>query len=193
MANKWFKRFREQKQLAVWNKAKSWAGPVAAAIKTFNDLAFGLKLVVAAEEKDTKIMIVLAAGPMTDTGPYGEKVETGPKFKADGLHGHCHALVDKRNEIYFAGVFIPANVAKTNSDQKLVVVLHELIHACGMDEHDQDGIMFDSFQPKDDGLIELRDADKNKGVKAMPPIRVGAKTSCIMKMLWSDGDACTND
>jgi hypothetical protein len=190
MSHPWFKRQRAAGELPVLDKTKAWAGPVAAAIRTFNNLSLGVKLIATTEEKEAKVVVVLANGPTTYKGFYGETVQTGPRFKPDGLHGHSAVLLDRRNEIYFAGVFLPGKVANTTSRQKEIVVLHEFIHACGMDEHDSVGIMYDTFRARDDGLVEL---DQDKGGKAMPPIRVGAKTTCIMKMLWAGGDACTDD
>ena len=71
--------------------------------------------------------------------------------------------------------------------QKEVIVVHEFIHAAGMDEHDDRGIMFPQMGESGDGLIEYL---HDKGSKAMPPIRVGGQTACIMNMLWSGGAAC---
>jgi hypothetical protein len=68
-----------------------------------------------------------------------------------------------------------------------VIVVHELIHACGMDIHDSVGIMFGEMKEANGGLIEYL---HDKGARPMPPIRVGSKTVCTMRMLWSDGEAC---
>jgi hypothetical protein len=48
--------------------------------------------------------------------------------------------------------------------------------------------MIDKFQAKDDGLVELGEPK----AQTMPPLRVGAKTMCIMKMLWAGGEACND-
>jgi len=47
--------------------------------------------------------------------------------------------------------------------------------------------MFAQMGEDGDGLIEYL---HDKGSKAMPPIRVGGQTACIMNMLWSGGPAC---
>jgi hypothetical protein len=130
--------------------------------------------------------VVLANGPAQYTY-YGDTAKTLPSFKADRLHGQASTLADaKRNEIFFAAVFLPGKV-KGPTSQKEVIVVHELIHACGMDIHDSVGIMFGEMKEANGGLIEYL---HDKGAKPMPPIRVGSKTVCTMRMLWSDGETC---
>jgi hypothetical protein len=182
MSTYWFKRIRETPKLPYFNNAATWKGPVAAAIASFNNLSFGVELVPATEEKDARVVFVLANGP-TKYKFSGGTAETGPKFKPDGLHGQTAAQLDSRDEIYFAAIFLPGKVAKTTNDQKEMVVVHEIIHACGMDEHDTEGIMYDTFLAKGSGLIELVSA---AGAKPMPPIRVGGTTSSIMRKLWTE-------
>jgi hypothetical protein len=180
MANLWFKRFREAKELPYFNKASSWKAPIEAAIKSFNGLGFGVQLVPAKEEKDALVAFVLASGPTKHRFP-GGVAETGPKFKADGLHGQTAADLDHRNEIDYATIFLPGNINKTTEVQKEMVVVHEIIHACGMDEHDTEGIMYDKFRDSGTGVIELVPPS---GAKGMPPIRLGAMTVSIMQKLW---------
>jgi len=180
MANEWFKRFREARELPYVNKATSWKVSIDAAIKSFNNLAFNVQLVPAKEDKDALVAFVLANGPTKYPFP-GGTAETGADFKPDGLHGQTAAQLDHRNKIYFAAIFLPGKVSKTTKEQKEMVVVHEIIHACGMDEHDSEGIMYDKFRDDGNGVIELAPAS---GVKGMPPIRVGAMTASIMRKLW---------
>jgi hypothetical protein len=72
-----------------------------------------------------------------------------------------------------------------------MVVVHEFIHACGLNDwHDTVGLMFPDMQEQGGGLIEYL---PEKGAKPMPPIRLGSKTVCKVKMLWSGGEACPDD
>jgi len=180
MAIPWFKRFREAKELPYFNKATTWKQPIEAAITTFNGLKFGVKLVPAKEEKDALVAFVLANGPTKHPFP-GGVAETKPDFKPDGLHGMASLQVDRRGTVYYCAVFLPGLVTKTTKQQKEMVVIHEIIHACGMDEHDSEGIMYDKFRNDGTGVIEL---EYRAGVKGMPPVRVGAMTASIMEKLW---------
>ena len=180
MANLWFKRYREAKELPYINKATSWKTPIEAAIKSFNGLGFGVQLVPTKEEKDALVAFVLANGPTKHPFP-GGVAETKPDFKPDGLHGQTAAQLDRRNEIFYAGIFLPGKVSKSTKEQKEMVVVHEIIHACGMDEHDTEGIMYDKFRNDGNGVIELV---APSGAKGMPPIRLGGMTVSIMRKLW---------
>lgn len=185
MAIKWFKRFREKRELPyVLSKATAWKLPIEAAIASFNNLAFGVRLVPAAEEKDALVAFVLASGPMSHPFP-GGKAETKPDFKPDKMHGHASLQIDRRDEIYYVVVFLPGKVEKITKEQKEMVVVHEIIHACGMDEHDTEGIMYDKFLASGTGVIEMVSP---KGTPAMPPIRVGGTTASIMRSLWPPAD-----
>jgi hypothetical protein len=193
MPTPWLKRIRKTGKLKVLNKAATWASSVEAAMKTFNKLSFGVELVAEKEEKAADIVVVLANGPTQHTH-YGDTVQTSPDFKFDELHGETRTLADQKlNAIFFAGVFLPGKVKKATAGQKEMIVVHEFIHACGLnDAHDHDsvGIMFAQMMEDHGGLIEYL---HDKGAKPMPPIRVGPKTMCKMKMLWSGGETCKDD
>lgn len=140
-------------------------------------------------EKEANIVIILASGA-DQYNYYGDLVTTKVDFKSDKLHGSTNSLVDKkRTEIFFSAIFLPGNAKDVTDKQKEVVVIHEFIHACGMaslnknssEDHDSEGIMFDSMAKEGDGLIEFL---HEKDTKPMPPIRCGTKTVGVMQWLW---------
>jgi predicted Zn-dependent protease len=193
------KRIKKTGQLTVFNKAGIWAAAVDSAIATFNNLALGVKLVGEKEEKSANIVVVLANGP-DQYKYYGDTAKTRSDFKPDGLHGQTTTLTDgKLNEIFFAVIFLPGKVKKATNKQKEVVVVHEFIHACGLDgglpdgkkdpnqDHDSVGIMFGQMKEADDRLIEYL---SEKGAQPMPPIRVGGRTFCKLQTIWANAEAC---
>ncbi len=181
MAIPWFKRFRDRRELPyVLDKATAWKLPIEAAVASFNKLAFDVRLIPAKEGDQPLIAFVLAEGPMKHHFP-GGVAETGPKFKPEKMHGQAALALDGRKVIYFVTVFLPGKVQKITKDQKEMVIVHEIIHACGMDEHDTEGIMYDVFLASGSGVIEMVSP---KGTPAMPPIRVGGTTVSIMRTLW---------
>lgn len=191
----WIKSLRETKQLKVFNTAKSWAVPVTAALRSFNHLALGVSMVAEKEEKKANIVLVpgqnAAAEYKYRDAYYGEvNVKTKSDFKADSLHGRANTLKDAdSNEIFFAVIFLPGKLKKATNAQKEVIIVHELIHACGFEEHDSAGVMFSPMMEQGGGLIEYL---HEKDDKPMPPIRVGAKTRCAVKLLWS-GEGCEKE
>ncbi len=192
MPHPWLKRIRKTGQLTVFNKATAWAVPVDAAIKSFNNLSLGVKIVVEEDEKAANIVLVLANRAGEQYKHYGDTAKTLPTFKADDLHGQASTFLDdKLGEIFFATVFLPGKVKKATDSQKEVIIVHELIHACGLDGwHDSVGIMFGQMDKTDGGLIEYL---HDKGAKPMPPIRLGSQTACRVKMLWSSAEVCKDD
>jgi hypothetical protein len=205
MPTPWFKRFRASGQLSVFNKGGAWSAATDKAMATFNSLGFPVKLVAAEDEEHALIVVKLAMGADSVTN-WGKKVTTGPNFDPTKFHGSTRPLTEiherkKTYEIIFAAIFLPGRVTPTEA-QKEVVVVHEFIHACGLDggqpdgskdeigqDHDSEGIMFAQMKEDGSGLIEYL---HDKGAKAMPPIRVGGKTRCKIQSIWGS-EACKKD
>jgi hypothetical protein len=187
VATPWFTRVRSGKKLLVLSRATTWAKAVRGAVKRFNDLNFGVTLEFTDDFVKANIIVVQVKGPSSIDGS-GVSVSSGADFKADGLHGKTALAIDRRNQVYFAGTFLPEAADKTTQTQKEMITLHEFIHAAGMDEHDSSGIMYDVFQAKGDGVAELAPP----GMPTMPAVRVGVQTACIMSMLWADGPTCSS-
>ena len=128
--------------------------------------------------------VILAAGA-AEYNFSGAVARTGARFKSDGLHGLTFKFSDeKTKEHLFAVIFLPGKAKTATKKQKEVVIVHEFIHACGVDEHDTFGIMFGVMAEEGGGLIEYI---KTEGANPMPPIRVGSKTLSVMQNLWPRG------
>lgn len=204
MPTPWLKRIRETGQLSVHTIAGAWAAAVDKSVVTFNGLGFPVRLVNEKEENKANIVVKLSSGP-DSYKHYVDVAATGSDFDASRLHGLTSTLTDsndrkKKYEIFFAAIFLPGKAQATNG-QKEVILVHEFIHACGLDggmpdgsknknqDHDSIGIMFAQMAKEGDGLIEYL---HDKGAKAMPPIRVGPQTICKTQMIWGS-EACKKD
>ncbi len=198
MPTPWFRRYRKEGQLTVFNKGGAWTAAVNTAIATFNGLGFGVKLVPTNDERNANIVVKLSNG--SETYPHPSKTIT-TNFDAKELHGRAHTLSDGKRglEIFFAIAFLPGLVKNPTPGQMEVVTVHELIHCAGLngknpdnsgvkgDDHDDIGIMYPQMIREGSGLIEhLHEA----GTPAMPKIRVGPKTMCKMRTLWAAGAEC---
>jgi hypothetical protein len=202
MGIKWVSYIRKDGELKVYNAAPTWAVAVRKAIEEFNKLSLGVKLVTVTEQPKANIVVKAAKGKDSidfADAYYEGTVPTSAKFKPDILHGYCGTLRDKeKNLIAFAGIFLPGSVRATD-DQKMVITLHEFIHASGLNgisedgtenanqDHDLEGIMAGQMKVSGKGLIEYMPM---KGAKAMPPIRISEKTRCLARALWSHPDQC---
>ena len=178
MPTPWLKRIRETGQLTVHNKARTWAVPVDAAIARFNTLGLSLKLVSEKNETSANVVVTLSAGGDSYTY-YGDTAKA--RFDASIMHGQTTTLADKkRNEIFFAVIFLPGKVKNATAEQKEVMALHELIHACGLDggtgggaqdknqDHDDVGIMVANMKVDGKGLIEYHAGEGRQGHAAGP-------------------------
>jgi hypothetical protein len=198
MPTKWMPPMRRAQQLTVFNKGGSWSAAVETAIATFNSLGFGIKLVPErGDEKAANIVVKLSNGE--ESYPrYDDTIMVS--FPAEQMHGRCHTLIHpRRKEIYFAGIFLPGKVENITPKQKEVIIVHELIHAAGLNgklagvaddpkgDHDSVGIMFPQMKVSGDGLIEYL---ADKGAQPMTPIRVGSQTMCNLRMLWTNESSC---
>ncbi len=197
MPTPWFRRFRKEGQLTVFNKGGSWAAAINKAILTFNSLGFGVKLVPTNDERNANIVVKLSDGK--ETYPHPRK-SISVDFDATELHGRAQTLSDGRRglEIFFAIAFLPGKVKDPTPGQMEVVTVHELIHCAGLngqnpdgsdapnDDHDSIGIMYPQMKREGQGLIEYL---HDKGAKPMPAIRVGPQTMCKLRMLWT-GTEC---
>jgi len=205
MPTSWFRRVKRSGELTVFNNAGAWSSEVERALTTFNSLGFPVKLVKTADEKNALIKVKLAMGP-DSLSSWGKTVSTKRDFDVTELHGLTIPLTEinerkKTYEIIFAGIFLPGK-AEATAKQKEVVVVHEFIHACGLDgglpdgskdakgqDHDVVGIMFPQMKKEADGLIEYL---PEKDAAPMTPIRVGKQTRCKIQMIWGT-EACRND
>jgi hypothetical protein len=205
MPTPWFRRVKQAGELTVFNNGGTWSSDVEKALATFNGLGFPVKLVKTTDEKNALIKVKLAMGP-DSVSSWGNTVSTKSDFDPSFLHGLTVPLTEiherKRTfEIIFAGIFLPGK-AEATSRQREVIVVHEFIHACGLDEgqtdgskdakgqdHDVVGIMFPQMKTQGDGLIEYL---AEKDAAPMTPIRVGSQTRCKIQMIWGT-EACRND
>ena len=203
MPTTWYKRVQRSGKLTVFNKAGAWAHEAETALATFNGLGFPVTLEKTDDEKNANIVVKLSKGADSQTN-WGKTANTGADFDPTILHGltvpltEIHEKPRKTFEIIFAAIFLPGRVEATKK-QREVIIVHEFIHACGLDggqpdgtkdkigqDHDDRGIFFGQMAKEGDGLIEyLHDKD----AAAMPPIRVGGNTRTKIKQIWGADDS----
>lgn len=186
MPSPWHPRVVRAKKLNVFNDAGIWAVHVKKAFTDFNGLGFPVTLAWAEDKVKADVVVRLSNGNDTEFG------WAKSNFNAASTHGQTISDVDDRNRVSKSVVFLPAKLARVSNDIKVLVVVHELIHASGLiEKNDHDpggGIMAAKFQ-----LIsgKLREASEDRNLRGMPPIRVGGWTRCTLNPLW--GGECEED
>lgn len=192
MAIPWERVVKRRGKLRVHNKAGGWSGAVTSAIATFNALGFPVQLETETNESSAEIVVVLSNGH--DSYPHPQ-MKIQADFDATQLHGEARTLRDPdRNVIVFAAIFLPGKVTDVTARQKEVIIVHEFIHAAGLngvradgsedpnDDHESVGIMFAQMQKRDGGLLEYL---PDKGAQPMTPIRVGPQTRTKINSVWA--------
>ena len=205
MPTAWFKRVKNSGVLTVFNKAGKWSSAVENARGTFNKQGFPVRLDSTTDEKNANVVVKLSMGPDSQDS-WGNTASTDSDFDPKRLHGQTITITEIHKkprltvEVIFAAVFLPGKVEAT-AEQKEVIIVHEFIHACGLDggqpdgskkkdqDHDSEGILYDIMVPMNKGLIE---GSKPDGVSEMPPIRVGGHTRCKIQSIWGTQACAAN-
>jgi len=196
MPTPWKKGIKDTGQLLYFNQGGAWSTDIDQAAATFNGLGFPVKFSATKEKSKANVVIKLSMGPDSETFD-GSVLSTSPNFDATTLHGFTKTLAElnereKTVSMIFVVTFLRGK-AKATAKQKNLVIVHEMIHASGLDggkpdgskasdqDHDSEGVFAAIMNTTADGLIE---ATAPAGTKPMPPIRVGAQTSAKMKLIW---------
>lgn len=193
MATPWKRGVRKAGKITVKNDADNWKPVVESAIKTFNAVGLGVTLEsVAGDDADIVVKLSDGTGKHTFNDRYYGEVPVTAVFDASAVHGKTKTLVDPdKNVIVKAVIFLPKKLKDVTAPIKEAVVVHEFIHAAGLDDnkdHDRTaGIFYSPLEYSSGRLVEWGTGGK---AKSMPPIRVGNETSCKLKALWIDSFAC---
>lgn len=197
MATPWITNVRNTKQLTVFNDIGTgqWANIFAIALESFNKFAkpAGIKMVKAGDADQANVIMRLAEGAAHFEY---DKTEYESSFSGTGLHGLTRTVA-RDGVIEKAFVFLPAKPQVTVFDNKgnasdqmasqgvmKVIAVHELIHACGLDEmkdHGGDGIFYYPLSYQND-KVYVPERGKNQAL--MPPIRPDGIITGKIKALW---------
>lgn len=197
MAKPWKQSVKDSKTITVYNgiTAGQWANIFSVALVEFNKFVkpVGIKAVESKDKDAANIVMQLADGAAKF-----EFSNTQYEFTFSGtdLHGLTKTLaVD--GEIQKAYIFLPARPTvddfdmKGNQIQKMVspdvmkvIAVHELIHACCLDEkrdHGGDGIFYYPLHYRT-GKLYVPERGKNQAL--MPPMRPDGIVIGKIKGFW---------
>lgn len=207
MASPWEDSIRKSKQLTICPGAgianSSWAAILPEAVKDFNALSAANKLGVTFVQSST---------PPDPSGPAGADVlfeaasgtvkfvSFGTNFSltVDGLAliGHTRqvkTVFGTVEKIAKAFIFVPAtpqggsgkNKREVGPGVKLVMAVHEMIHACGLTnaDHGTDDVFFGSPQLRM-GSKAADDKIEASSTAIMPPTVMSAATAKLIQSVW---------
>jgi hypothetical protein len=195
MAKPWVRSVQKKGELTVFNglSTASWVHVFKSALQLFNDLGTPVKMTAADKEESADVVMRVSTGPTTFD--YGGTSFPGKNLDPTMLHGATRfvggqdgtekAMVFLPNDPKSAPMFIKGRTVyeKASLDMLKVIAVHELIHACGLENGDHatdDGLFYFHLAPDGKGKIIVPQGSS----AAMPPLRLGASTVAKLKSLW---------
>jgi hypothetical protein len=165
----WLPKIRESKTLTIRNEAEIglWSGVLAEAVPIFNQkIMNALKYELVAELRANVIVKVAGSGP------------DEPELGATATHGVARRWAVSRG-IRDAVIFLPAKPWQSHKNVLLMILMHEMAHAAGLEKHASDGIFMTLPNISNDGKISA-----TKTSKPMPPFFFSNKTVTRMRAIW---------
>lgn len=166
----WMPKVRETKALRIRNEAEQglWTGVVAQCVTIFNDkIMKAVKYEIVTEGKAN--VVVKVAGASKDD----------PKLGATATHGVARRWKGNRG-IEEAEIYLPAQPWQNHTNVLYMIMMHEMAHAAGLEEHASDGIFMTLPNIDQNGKISA-----TKNGKSMPPYFFTNKTVMRMRAIWS--------
>ena len=146
---------------------------VEQAVDIFNQKAMKVLRYELATEGGAQVVVKVAGASKSD-----------PKFGTSSLHGKTSkgtevAKGPSGNGVIEAEIFLPPDPVNKHANVLLHILLHEMTHAAGLEEHANEGI-----------LITVPNIDENgnitavRGGKKMPPFFFSNKTMIRLRKIW---------
>ena len=165
----WKPKIRDTKTLKILTEAESglWTGIVAASVPIFNDKIMGAMKYEIVTEGRSNVVVKVAGGGKDD-----------PALGATATHGVARRSAGSRG-IQEAIIFLPAQPWQSHPNVLKMILMHEMAHAAGLEEHTDDGIFMTLPNIDQTGNISA-----TKTSKPMPPFFFTNKTVTRMRAIW---------
>lgn len=170
----WIKSVRNSKELVIRSEAESgvWTGVLQECVPIFNRIALKAMSykIAGAEDKANVVLKIAGSGkddPEISGGTHG-KTRRGKQVSGRGGVG-----------IIEVEIFLPAQPSGVSKNMILMIVLHELGHAAGLEEHTSDGVMM--TVPNENAKGQVFSTPQTK---KMPPFFFTNKTVNRLRTIW---------
>jgi hypothetical protein len=205
MAIRWSDSIKNTGQLSLYSgrsiTGSAWAVLLREAIQTFNALSrrnrLGVTLIASSDPPTdgggANIAVEAADGSISFAYGGESRSET---FDGTRMHGHTF-LAQRDGGIEKAFIFLPAQprvntprgVRAVGENVMKVIAVHELVHACGLENSDH--ALDDLFQANpqvDPGTTAAQDRVRiqhGRRTRYMPPLVLGGGTIRSIRTLWT--------
>jgi len=202
MAKPWMESVKTTGELSVYKKNFSgiWKNVFMPALESFNKLnkkyELGVKMVPAKDEAQANIVMHVSDKVAKYTFDGTTEVST---FDGKAFHGATLGF-GTENEIRKAAIFLPSDpqtqagfirgkavYEKANQNMMRVVAVHELIHACCLDDNkdhatNNDGVFAEHLTSVGGKLVSFWSGGKGT---PMPPMFLDPATVAAIQSFWS--------
>lgn len=196
MARPWAKNVKDAKQLTVYSELSGgkWVNLFTGALRSFNDLKLPVRMTKAKDKESANVIMKVSTGMASHD--YGG-ASRSRAFNATGLHGYTMLFHTANGPIEKAAVFLPGSPRSgpvfikgkaiyhnATPDMMRVIAVHELIHACGLEDgdHADDGLFYFPLAASGNGKLIVPETGKDK--RRMPPLFLAASTVSKISTLW---------
>ncbi len=173
----WAPKFRntKTKTLKIRSNAEAgvWTGIVAQSVDIFNEKIMKAMRYELVTEGGAQVVVKIAGSSKNDP-KLGTSSVHGKTFKGRG-----EGMGKDMNGVIEAEIFLPSDPSQTHTNVLLLILMHEMAHAAGLEEHANDGIFMTVPNIDQNGIIT---ATRNS--KKMPPFFFSNKTVTRMRAIW---------
>jgi hypothetical protein len=165
----WTPKIRDKKLLTIRSDAETgvWTGVVSDSVPIFNQKMMGAVKYELVAEGRANVIVKIAGGGK------GE-----PKFGATATHGVARRWRGDKG-VEEAEIYLPEQPSQSHKNVLLMIMLHEMAHAAGLEDHANDGLFMTVPNINANGTISA-----TKGGNSMPPFFFSNKTVTRMRAIW---------
>jgi hypothetical protein len=200
VAKPWVSSVKDTGQLTIYNNLSSgkWVHIFKVALQSFNELSkrYGLGVTMSQAKEESEANVVMGVASGVAVYEYDGTKLSHP-FDGKSLHGYT-MLISREGQrgMEKAVVFLPSDpqtsagfiggkevFEKANLDMMKVIAVHELIHACGLEnsDHADDGLFCFRITPTGNGKVKAWGQEDDR---AMPPLFLSQSTVGKVASLW---------
>lgn len=173
----WISGIRSSRELTYFNGANvgKWSGIVDLAATAFNKMPDSFVTYKKTKDK-ASANVVLGVTDGNGSFPYAG-VDSPIVLHKHQVHGKTRTF-DLGSGIEKAAIFLPSAPSQDHKNYLIFIVAHELAHACGLEDHQQDGLLLSPPNMFAGKIFASADSPK------MPPLFLGAKAAGRMQAIW---------